>query len=254
MWDLDMKILETPWEKRNLDVNGVEFYFDQSDSLENITEQVLCDKIHNYQVAHFPVGRMDIHNKLNENGFLFAETKFELIADLKMLELPQIFSRYENMLQYHKIVTDKEKKEIYNAMKNGIFNTDKVALDSKFGLQKAGYRYATWVDQVIKEGSAIPYIVTCEEDNIGFFILKILEKKTGDSFLAALFNNDLYKGFGFSVLYYPMLQAKKMGMRKIKAGVSSNNPASLKMHLALGYQIKNLHYIMVKHLENDNKK
>lgn len=244
-----MRILETPWEKRNLNVNGVEYYFEHEDNASDIPDYVLNDTTHDYQVAHLPVNEMEIHNTLNKHGFVFSETKFELIADLKRLELPIIFSRYEQQLDYHKVDSEDELEQIYTSMKNGVFDTDKIALDPKLGIKKSGNRYATWSKQIIEDGIGFPYIVTLNGENMGFFILKKASEKLGDSFLAALFDNEKYGGFGFSVLYYPMLVAKKMGLKKMVTGVSSNNPSSVKMHLALGYQIKNLYYVMTKHIE-----
>lgn len=242
-----MRCIETPWEKRNLNVNGIEYYFEEDDLAEDIGDKVLKDNIHDYQVVHLPVNKMDIHNKLNENGFIFSEVKFELKVNLENFELPTVLKRYTNYFSYYKIDDNNELEKVFDAIKKGVFDTDKVALDPFLGLQKSGNRYVMWSKQIIEEGIGIPYMVRYENNNIGFFILKKISNTIGDSFLAALFNNKKYNGFGFSVFYYPMLEAKKMGMKKMITGVSSNNSASLKLHLALGYQIKNLYYVMTKH-------
>ena len=82
--------------------------------------------------------------------------------------------------------------------------------------------------------------------------MKKSSERLGDSFLAGLFDKDKNSGFGFSVLYYPMVEAKRMGLKKMITGVSANNPDSVKMHLALGYQIKTMDYTLVKHIEEGN--
>jgi L-amino acid N-acyltransferase YncA len=243
-----MRVLETPWEKRNLDVTGVEYYFEQDDKWEDIPRDVLDDTVHNYQVAYLPVNKMGIHNVLNENGFRFSEARFEIVADIRKLELPQVFRRMDSMLSYRSVESKEELEKIYASMKSGVFDTDKVALDPYMGIEKSGYRYAIWSKQLIEEKKAFPYVVEYEDEIIGFFILKKSSEKIGDSFLAALFDNEKYNGFGFSVLYYPMLEAKRQGMIKMITGVSSNNLSSLKMHLALGYQIRNMSYVMIKHM------
>ena len=152
------------------------------------------------------------------------------------------------MLDYHRITALSELDVIYESMRKGVFDTDKIALDPHFGSEKSGYRYYAWSKDLIEKDMAVPYMVTQEDRAIGYFILKKVSERMGDSFLAALFDNSNDNGLGFSVLYYPMLEAKKNGLKKMITGVSSNNPASLKMHLALGYQIKSLHYVMTKHI------
>ena len=239
-----MKVKETPWEKRNLGVDSsVEFYFEEHD--EDVSLDVLNDKSHSYQVAHIPVGKIALLNLLLKNGFQFSETKFELIADLKNVVLPKIFERFSEEVSYHE-ANQAETEKIYSMMKSGIFSTDKVALDPHFNAIIAGKRYAYWTEDEIKLDRAFIYMVTEKMTDIGFFVLKKSSERLGDSFLAGLFNKD--SGLGFSVLYFPMIEAKRMGLRKMITGVSSNNPDSVKMHLALGYQIKSMDYTLVKHV------
>ena len=242
-----MVIKETPWERRNLGVNGVEFYFDTKDTVDQIETAALLDRIHDYQVAHLPIGRMDLLRSLAKGGFDFVETKFALSADLKTLSLPRAFLKYEDLLAYHPAGTQ-EMELICSEIKKGIFDTDKISLDPVFGKELAGKRYALWTADNVEKGTGKAYIVEYRGNNIGFFITKEVTEKVADSFLAALFSNEKYLGLGFSVLFLPMLQAKKEGKRRIITGVSSNNPASLRLHLSLGYEVDNIEYVMVKHL------
>lgn len=53
---------------------------------------------------------------------------------------------------------------------------------------------------------------------------------------------------GFAVLYYPMLKAKMDGKRRMVTAVSSNNPSSVRLHLELGYKIKGMNYVLIKHI------
>lgn len=243
-----MIIKETPWEKRNLGVSSsVEFYFEQTDNEENLDKSILNNTMYSYQVAHIPVGRINVLNRLLENGFQFFETKIKLTADLKNLSLPCVFQRFCNGMAYHEAGEDDIQK-IYHLMGEGIFSTDKVALDSAFNARIAGQRYAHWTADEIKAGRAFAYIVTNGREDIGFFVLKRLNERLGDSFLAGLFDKEKNSGLGFSVLYFPMAEARHIGLKKIITGVSSNNPDSVKVHLALGYQIQNMDYTLVKHI------
>lgn len=243
-----MNIKETPWEKRNLGVDSsVEYYFEQNDEVENVDGSILNNTVYSYQVAHIPVGKVDVLNKLLANGFQFSEAKIELTADLRNLSLPYIFKRFSEGFAYH-AADSAEMDKIYQAMKDGMFSTDKVALDPFFTAKIAGQRYTYWTIDEIDAGRALGYMVTRNQENIGFFILKKAGRFLGDSFLAGLFEKEKNSGLGFSVLYYPMVEAKRMGLKKMITGVSSNNTASLNMHLALGYQIKSMDYTLIKHI------
>lgn len=242
---------ETPWEKRNLGVSSsIEYYFDVFDCIEEMGDEILNNGMYEYQVAHIPVGKIDILNTLLAHGFAFAETKIEIMADLKELSLPERFGRFSESLGYHKADEDELEEMLYN-IRCGMFDTDKVALDPCFNAKIAGSRYALWTMDEINSGRGSAYVVTQSDKPIGFFVLKKNNEKIVESFLAGLYNKEDSAGFGFSVLYYPMAEAKKLGIKKIIAGVSSNNPDSVKMHLALGYQVKNMNYSVIKHVRLD---
>ena len=93
-----MEKIEQPWEKKNLGVHSVEFRFDGTESIEKIGREILGEINFDYQLCRVPVGRMDIVYLLQDHGFRFAETSFELSADLKNLALPKAYERYEEYI------------------------------------------------------------------------------------------------------------------------------------------------------------
>lgn len=245
-----MEKIEQLWEKKNLGVHSVEFRFDGTESIEKIGREILGEINFDYQLCRVPVGRMDIVYLLQDHGFRFAETSFELSADLKNLALPKAYERYEEYICYRKI-EDGEEEKVYEAIRQGIFDTDKVYLDPFFKKEQSGIRFANWCQQEIESGKSTCYIVENNGMEIGFFLLKEISNKVSDSLLAGLYDAKKSLGLGFSVLYYPMLKAKEDGKKRIIAAVSSNNPASLRMHLELGYKVKNMSYVLVKHIKKE---
>ena len=241
-----MIIKEAPWEKRNLNVNAVEFYLEQNEG-ETLGDSVLNDQVHDYQVAHVPIKNINAIKKLSTNGFYFIETKLYLTASLKELTLPKVFTRFVDSMSYREAKSSADIQSIYDSIKNGVFDTDKIALDEKFSLEASAHRYYCWAKDEIEKGTSLPYLVQVDGVDIGFFILKI-DGRIADSFLAGLFDNSASSGLGFSTLYFPMLEANKKGCTKIVTGVSSNNIDSVKTHLSLGYRIKELEYIFIKHI------
>lgn len=242
-----MVIIEQPWEKNNLGVNSAEFCFDQTDRLDELKKQGidLCEK-YNYQLARIPAGRMDIAYWLEENGFRFAEVSIEIEAAMKTLKLPEYYKEIDANITEH-AADNGEIEAVYEKIRKGIFDTDKIALDPWFGMEQSGRRFANWCRQEVESGNGRMYIVNHLNTPIGFYVLKEENEKAANSMLAGLFEREKYLGFGYAVLYYPMLRAKNEGKKKIRTKVSSNNPASLKMQLYLGYAVKRLNYVYVKH-------
>lgn len=242
-----MELIEQPWEKKNLGVNSVEFRFDGKENLNEITDDILSNSKYDYQICRVPVGRMDIMYLLQEHGFSFAETSIELSADLKKLELPSVYARYIEAMDYHP-ASETELQLIQDSILSGVFDTDKISLDPYFGKKQAGIRFANWNMQEVEAGRASAYVVTMHDEPIGFFVDKTVSDKADYSLLAALYDKEKNSGVGFSVLYFPMLQSKLDGKRRITTGVSSNNPDSVRMHLELGYKIKEMNYVLIKHI------
>lgn len=242
-----MELIEQPWEKRNLGVNSAEFRFDGKENLNEITDDILSNSKYDYQICRVPVGRMDIMYLLQANGFSFAETSIELSADLKKLELPSVYARYIEAMDYHP-ASETELQLIQDSILSGVFDTDKISLDPYFGKKQAGIRFANWNMQEVEARRASAYVVTMHDEPIGFFVDKTVSDKVDYSLLAALYDKEKNSGVGFSVLYFPMLQSKLDGKRRITTGVSSNNPDSVRMHLELGYKIKEMNYVLIKHI------
>lgn len=241
-----MQIIDMPWEKKNLGVSSIEFRFDGSEDILKIDPTVYNNNKYDYQICRVPANSMSLVYFLQDKGFRYSETAFELTADLRKDTLPSIYKKYLTMLAYHE-ANEEELAFVYKTIRGGVFDTDRIALDTFFSPEKSGNRFANWCQQEIEIGSSKCYIVKTKLCSLGFFVLRGVTESVSDSFLAALFDrSDL--GLGFPIIYYPMVQAREEGKRKITTRVSSNNIDSLKTHLEMGYKIKNLNYLFVKHL------
>ena len=243
-----MRILETVWEKRNLGVNSVEFIFDGTESVKDITPDVYDNKLYDYQTCRIPVNHMEITYFLQEHGFRFAEAAFELAADLREDEqLSQVYRAFMSSFDYHR-ADPYEIDNIKSAMLDGIFLTDRIALDPKFSVRQSSIRYVNWFNDEIQAGTSTSYIVNMAGTPIGFFLLKNVSEAASDSLLGGLFNEDKYKGFGLPCAYFPVLQARNEGKKRITTRVSANNLNSVKVHLEVGYKIQKISYMLVKHI------
>ena len=238
-----MTIVETPWERRNLGVkSSAVLDFKRDDTPSDIDFSRLSS--FSYLEARVPVNKMDLVQTLTDAGFRFSEVQFNLAADLNELESENPFSKYADAFSYH-IALPEEVAAIYHEIRfSNIFTTDKIALNPHFGPSVSGNLYALWLENEIAQDTAFPFVVDYQNTPIGFFVLKKINERTGDSMLAGLFNTQESRGSGFSTILFPMVEAKKRNMKKIITSVSSNNPDSLKVHLALGYKILKMSYIL----------
>lgn len=243
-----MKIIETPWEKRNLGVTSVNFIIEKTDTLDNLGERILNNKDYQYQTVKLPVNMMDIHDKLNKSGFKFIEGKFELTCNLRKMSFPEELVPIVDRLKYHQITRNEELELLYNKIKDGLFDTDKIAVDPKFGKEMSGIRYYNWTKDEIDSKKSIPYIAYYNEEPVGFFVIKKINDKIAYSLLGAIFNKEAYGGYGIALVYYGAIEAKKMGMQKIITEISTNNISSLRIHIPIGYNIKSMYYVMSKHI------
>ncbi len=242
-----MEIIEMPWELNNLGVSSIEFRFDGTEDIRQIDSSVYENQDYEYQVCRIPANCMDLAYFLQDNGFRYSETAFELSADLRKESLPGLYKNYLDMFDYH--IADKDEiLKVDEIIRRGVFDTDRIALDPFFDLEKSGRRFENWFAKELDAGSSKCYIVDAMSKDLGFFVLKENSNTEADSFLAALFDQK-DKGMGFSVIYYPLVQARKEGKKKIKTRVSSNNLNSLKTHLEIGYKLKHINYLFIKHVE-----
>ena len=141
-------------------------------SKENI--EAISD--YEYQVIKAPIERMDVSYILQENGFVFAETAFDLSLKLKNLKCPDTYTRYIDYTSYSE-ASSEEVKLVDSEIRKGIFNTDKVALDPLMSTELSGQRFANWFTTEVESGKSKCYLVNLEDKPIGFFGVKDVNEK-----------------------------------------------------------------------------
>lgn len=245
-----MRIKETPWEKENLGVeSSAVFYIEECDTGAILEEKVVDNSEYIYQEAVVPTTRIDLLNLLLRNGFRFAEVAMQQSVKLPS-SLPKAFERHARNFSF-RLANEDEINQVYHSIVNGyVFQTDKISLNPRFGPKVAARRYINWVRKEISEKKAFLYMIQCKNENIGFTILKIDEKRVCNGLLTGLLNLESYSGFGIYLGYCTILAAGSMGAKCLKAHVSSNNIPVIKVNQLLGYQIEDMNYILTRYIEN----
>ncbi|MED1204714.1 GNAT family N-acetyltransferase [Heyndrickxia acidicola] len=241
-----METIIANWEKRNLGVTCEELTVTSDDLLESVllaSEELTAQ----YQIIKVPSGRTDLLFELQKHGFTFIESNIHFTKKLTRNTLPKPFSSLQEKVEYRSI-TEKEYEPFLDIIRNNsIFTTDKVALDPHFSPKHSANRYYYWAKDVLSSDGQ-GYVVSMNKKDIGFFILRKHSESLYESFLAGVYPEHSKSNMGFAVLSSPIVEAFKRGGRIIETGTSSNNTASLRLHLALGYELQSINYVLVRHI------
>ena len=241
-----MKVIDAYWEKRNLGKSTVEITFSDN---EPINEDCFISAVGDYEyvVCKVPVGDVNVNHTLNKFGFCFIESSFELGCDVEKINLNPLLKRLDRDVDYVQIITEEDLNILKNNFEKGIVKTDRIALDTNFGVQYSSKRFYNWIlDEIDKESTV--WHLKFKGQNIGFFGLKkIGQNGVFYPFLGGIYDEFSKSGLGFSILTKATDLIKKCNGNKIITYVSSNNLPILKLHLDLGFSINNIHNVFTRH-------
>lgn len=240
-----MRIINAVWEKRNLGVECVEFEISATDDMKKVAKVISAEEAE-YQVAKVPTGNVRAQLAIQDCGFKFYETNFQLerkISDSN--ELPKMYVRFKKYLDF-RVATDQEIEDILSEVASGtMFVTDKVAQDPLFSQELSGRRYSLWARDIIAKGART--VLGLYKNNIASFTIYEEKDAYYHAFIGGMVNEYKDKGLGFIPLYVTGEQIRQNGGGVLKTGVSSNNPAILRLHLQFGCKIRDMTNIYIKH-------
>ncbi len=241
-----MREREATWEKRNLGVECHEFFVDKDEAPEDVFDSVLACKAE-YQALHVQWGNTEVLLEAQKNGFSFLETAIDMELDARKMTVPKMYSRFAPHLSY-KIADEAEIQQVINLIKSGeMFTTDKIARDPYFGAQNSGYRYALWLEDVIRDGAKI-LLINYKDITIGFNTALLNEDGAVRALLGGRFPQYDDTGLGFAPLLMILQWMLDVGGKRMITSMSSNNLPIVRMHEEFGFHIKGMTYILVKHL------
>ena len=242
-----MHILKAYWEKRNLGVSCTEINADLDDTVDDVRAAIrlLSD---DYVVAKVPVPRTDLLFFFQEAGYAVIEVTLRLRMRLRELVYPPLYKRYEKHLTFRE-AKEEDVCRIMLEIQAGVFATDRVSLDPRFTPDQAAIRYRNWVEEELHRSSKV-YITMFKSDEIGFSLLRNDGGGRFCGLFGALYSEKNKTALGFAVGLGNMIKAKELGGTTIETTVSTNNLAALKMNLSIGYEVSDIFYVLVKHVES----
>jgi hypothetical protein len=239
-----MKITPAVWEKRNLGVSCVEVTLDRDDDM-NVVDLALAEVDAEYLVIKIPCNRTDLLFQLQTLGFTVAEVLSTCCHDGQLAPLSRVQKKILDSLTCARASSD-DLETIYSELKNGMFTTDRVAVDPKFGIESAGRRYAGWLSDGLHRGSHV-YSLTHKNLHVGFFVMEPRTPHEWYATLGGVFPQHQRSGFGYFMNYLEVTTAVAQGAKRIFTSFSSNNPAISAIHFVLGYRLILQQYVFIRH-------
>lgn len=240
-----MKIVEALWEKRNLGLDTVEFVIDNKDTKQTIVDDILNHES-SYSVIKLPVTRKDLIFILQQDlGYTFIETTYDISFNLKKckLNLSSHLDKFNNKVSYSKM-DDNDLKILLSEIQKGIFTTDRIAINPKFGIEIANLRYLNWIRDELN--TSMFYKIVYKDEAVGFFSVKKLNKDAYNPFLAGIYTKYQKSGLGFFIPVKVIELINLFGGNEIKTTISANNVDVFNIYMSLGFNIDNTYYVLEK--------
>jgi len=245
-----MKVVEAIWEKRNLGCTAFEVSLSKGD-LSNIHQclSVLSDdRFRNALVTlKLPVGNMAAIHGLEDAGFRFVETQFQVGYDLTHYHCPPSVVEFVSpvvQVEVPKRVNDWER--IAELVTPDLFETDRIALDPCFGINIGCVRYKNWMMDLVSAEDSHLYVFYKPDNQsspLGFTLVKE-QGVVSHAILGGVFTHCKIPGIGVSIWNQYLKNSAARGFARIETAVSSNNPAVLIMDSVLGYVIEKMTYVL----------
>lgn len=242
-----MKIIDATWEKRNLGVETQEITVELSDSLEDF-QNALCSLDAPYSVIKIPANKVDFVFYAEDNGFRFIESQFVMLGNVK-----RILPAAEKLLMRNKtfsVETDNS-PEMFNyiasKINEGIFHTDRIAVDPHFSIDLANKRYANWLLDLRNNENSNLQIMKKAGEIVGFNLNKKEEALAHGLIGGVLkdFQNEPLGLYWGAAIF--LNTAEDNGVASWEATVSSNNYSIIKIWEYFGMQVSTISSVFVRH-------
>jgi hypothetical protein len=244
-----VQITHAFWEKRNLGKDVYEVLVDKDATeheLLNVIDGIKGDLIY----AKIQCENTKAIQRLIEKGFVYSENQFSIKKRLRNFDLPKLYKKTIRFLDIRLIENLDQAQVLFDELDNGLFTTDRVAMDSQFGVKVANLRYKNWITDMIKSKKYECAMIQTNQEHIpvGFYINQYQDNKIADCILGGIFNDYKSRGIGHSFIYFAIQNAINQGARVLKTQISSNNLPVFNIYSSVfGFEITNNYVVLKKH-------
>jgi hypothetical protein len=246
-----LKIIDAIWEKRNLGVACVEISLQATDTAAEVTEALARIET-DYLVVKVPAGVSNLMLLVSEMGCAFVEASIHITRKVADLELSGIEKRLADSVSYAPM-QEGDLQVLRGEIRNGMHETDRVALDSHFTREQAANRYIYWIQDEMGRGAEV-YKLIYKGQSIGYFTMKDLGGGVYYPFLAGMYQSHRNSGLGFNIAYKPMCEIAARGGTAVSTHISTNNDSAVRLHVNLGFRFEEITYVYVRHTSANKKR
>ncbi len=242
-----MKIIDAIWDKKNLGMNAVEISIEPGDTADLL--RCSLDKLAGsepaYQVAKVPADLPEFNRELGGLGFSFAEC--QLTMKINKEQFAYVENRWEDYMEavQFRRVTRENSEELLSQFEAGIFKTDRIALEPRFGIGIANLRYKNWVWDCMERPEYLVEETLIDGVPIGFGLFK-LEGPKISGLLGGAYLNAAGSGYYVNGMYRTLQKNFSLGYKRFEGKVSSNNPPIVTVYECLGASISEIKYVFAR--------
>lgn len=240
-----MKTTNCIWEQKNIGRKTVEILIEKDDSFDKSSISRLVQG-YEYAVIKVPMNMPLFNIGLSRMGFDCIEIQQNMSMRYEDFDF-SIVERIYNDTTYELVSHFDDFQEVLSLMEPGMFSTDRISIDPRFGDKIGFQRYVNWMTTEYYKGTSELIKVIYQDQHVGFMMLKF------DSDEVQLLLNGLYKpfqrkGIGILTPASPLMYIRKndIPIRIEKTSISSNNIPVVKLYNRLHFQISSQTYVFVK--------
>ena len=237
-----MRIVDAVWEQRNLGVSCYEITCERDDSVDELVHALNSYEAQ-YMVLKIPSGMVPHMMAAQAHNYTFIEALAHVTHDLKSFTPVGVQKRLLESVNYAPMDAA-DVDVLRHQLEEGIFATDRIALDPVFSPQLANRRYIGWLEDEVARGAEL-FKLIFREQTIGFFAA-YMQKQVLCAIVGGMYSG-VSGSLGSSMVYSLILEAVNKKASRISSHVSLNNTSAIRLHSNLGFFLNETHYVFINH-------
>jgi len=240
-----MTTTDCVWEMANLNKKTCEVTLNRNEKI-NIDEIQKIERTFGYVVVKVPDKSVSSYSQLERMGYSFIETQFNIkYCSVLANSSSKKVKYFANKISL-KVCDNRDSiNNIIDRINQGLFTTDRIALDSNFGIEIANKRYSNWILNTIAQHGYELCDIFVGKLNVGFCYFSNNESDV-HYILGGIYPEYQGKGFGIVEQLVSCIYMENHGLQNVVTSISSNNIDVLKGYLECGFEITAINNVFVK--------
>ena len=245
---MSIKIIRATWDEPILKIPTFEILCDD-DNIKEIDSSIksIINRFNTYYITvKAPIRCINIYYYLMENKLCFIESQFSI--NVKLTEDQHNISRIIpafSQLKLYKVEDENMLNYIVQEVNKGIFKTDRIALEPKFGIEISNKRYANWIKESFNDSFSDLFIALNISQPVGFSLLQRKDKVVY-GLLGGIFKSYERDGYFPEILFNILLYYSNIEFNNLKTDISSNNPEIFRIYQEYGGKLVSIRYVFSK--------